>query len=71
MAELESDPTIHGESLNLVVTARGFLKRRQILNVYGTTESAAEKDKVLGIVRRRAGDAYDVEDKTVVLGSPN
>jgi hypothetical protein len=68
MAEFESDPTIHAKSLNLVVGSKGFLKRRKILNVYGTTESAAERDRAMTIVRRQAGDSYDVEDKIVVIG---
>jgi hypothetical protein len=68
MAELESDPLIHAKSLNLVVGSKGFLKRRKTLSVFGTTESAAEKDKAMTIVRRQAGDNYDVEDKIVVVG---
>lgn len=68
MAEFESDPTIHAKSLNLVVGSKGFLKRRKILNVYGTTESAAEKDRAMKIVQRQAGDSYDVENKIVVVG---
>jgi hypothetical protein len=70
MAEFESDPTIHTKSLNLVLTSKGFLKRRKILNVYGTTESAAEKDRAMKIVQRQAGDNYDVADKIVVIGEP-
>ena len=70
MAEFESDPMIHAKSLNLVVGSKGFLKRRKTLNVFGTTESAAEKDRAMEIVRRQAGDAYDVEDKIVVIGEP-
>jgi hypothetical protein len=69
MAEFESDPTINAKSLNLVMTSRGFLKRRRILNVYGTVESATEKDRAMKIVQRQAGDNYDVEDKIVVIGS--
>jgi len=68
MAEFESDPTIHAKSLNLVVASKGFLKRRKILSVYGTTESAAEKDRAMQIVKRQAGDNYDVADKIIVVG---
>lgn len=68
MAELESDPTINAKSLNLVVASSGFLKRRKILNVYGTTESKVEKERAMSIVQRQAGDTYDVEDKIVVIG---
>ena len=68
MAEFESDPTINAKSLNLVVASKGFLKRRKILNIYGTTESAAEKDRAMQIVKRQAGDNYDVADKIVVTG---
>ncbi len=68
MAEFESDPLIHTKSLNLVVASKGFLKKRKILNVYGTTESATEKERAIKIVQRQAGDSYDVEDKVVVIG---
>ena len=70
MAEFESDPLIHTKSLNLVLGSKGFLKRRKILEVLGTTESSAEKDRALKIVQRQAGDGYDVEDKIVVIGEP-
>ena len=68
MAEFESDPTFHAKGLNLVIASKGFLKRRRILNVYGTAESTLEKDRALQIVHRQAGDSYDVEDKVVVIG---
>lgn len=71
MAEFESDPTIDAKSLNLVLTSKGFLKRRKILNVYGTTESENEKEKAMKIVQRQAGDNYDIADKIVVVGEPN
>jgi hypothetical protein len=71
MAELESDPAIDAKSLNLVLTSKGFLKRRKILNVHGTTESAAEKERAMKIVQRQVGDTYDVADKIVVVGEPN
>jgi len=69
MADLESDPIIHAKSLNLVVGSKGFLKRRKTLEVLGTTESTAERDRAMKIVRRQAGDTYDVEDKVVVIGA--
>ena len=68
MAEFESDPLIHAKSLNLIVGSKGFLKRRKTLEVLGTTESAAEKERAIKIVQRQAGDVYDVEDKVVVVG---
>jgi len=70
MAEFESDPMIHAKSLNLVVGSKGFLKRRKTLNVYGTTESATEKERAMKIVQREVGDNYDVADKIVVTGEP-
>ena len=71
MAEFESDPLIHAKSLNLVVASKGFMKKRKILNVYGTTESATEKERAMKIVQRQAGDNYDVADKIVVIGEPS
>jgi len=68
MAELESDPMIQAKSLNLVVGAKGFLKRRKTLDVFGTAESPAEKARAMAIVHRQAGDNYDVADKIVVIG---
>ena len=68
MAEFESDPTIYAKSLNVVASSKGFLKKRRILHIYGTVESAAEKERAMKIVQRQAGDNYDVEDKIVVVG---
>ena len=70
MAELEADPTIKAKSLNLVMTSKGFLKRGKILTVYGTVESANEKDRVMKIVQRQAGDNYVVAEKIVVIKEP-
>jgi hypothetical protein len=67
MAEIESDPTINAKEINLDITSKGFLKRRMIINVNGAVESAAEKDRVMKIVQREAGDNYDVIDKLVVM----
>lgn len=68
MAEFESDPLIHAKSLNLVLSSKGFLSRKRVLNIFGTTESAAEKERAVKIVQRQAGSIYDVEDKIVVIG---
>jgi hypothetical protein len=67
MSEIESDPTIDAKEVNLVMTSKGFLKRRKILNVYGEVQSAAEKKRLLEIVKRQVGSTFDVEDKIVVL----
>ena len=66
MAEIESDPTINAKDISLDMTAKGFLKRRKTLNVHGKVWSAAEKDRVMKIVQREAGDNYDVSDKLAV-----
>ena len=66
MAEIESDPTINAKEVSLDMTSKGFLKRRKTLNVHGTVKSTAEKDRVMKIVQREAGDNYDVTDKLAV-----
>jgi hypothetical protein len=70
MAEFESDPIIQAKTLNLVVASKGFLHRRKTLNIFGTAESEAEKERAIQIVLRQAGDNYDVADKIVVIGEP-
>ena len=67
MSDIEADPTIDAKEVNIVVTFKGFVKRRKILNVYGEVQSMAERDRVLEIVKRHAGDNFDVADKIVVL----
>ncbi len=49
MSEIEADPTIDAKELNLVITSKGFLKRRKTLNVYGEVQSTAERSRVLEI----------------------
>jgi hypothetical protein len=66
MAEIESDPTFNAKDISLDMTSKGFLKRRKTLNVHGTVASTAEKDRLMKIVQREAGDNYDVSDKVVV-----
>jgi hypothetical protein len=66
MAEVESDPTTNAKEICLDITSKGFLKRRKTLNVHGSVKSAAEKDRVMKIVQREAGDNYDVVDKLAV-----
>jgi hypothetical protein len=63
IAEIESDPTINAKGIRLDMTSKGFLKRRKILNVQGTVASTIEKDRVMTIVKREAGDNFDVMDK--------
>lgn len=67
MAEIESDPTIDAKEVNLDLKSKGFLKRRKILTVNGVVKSTAEKNAVMGIVKRQAGDNYDLNDKLVVM----
>ena len=67
MAEIESDPTINAKEINLDMQSKGFLKRRRILNVNGMVESTAERDAIMKLVKRQAGDNYDVVDKMVVM----
>ena len=66
MAEIESDPTIDAKEISLDISAQGFLRRRRLLNVNGMVRSTAEKARIVGIVQRQAGNAYDVTDKLVV-----
>ena len=66
MAEIESDPTLNAKDISLDMTSKGFLKRRKTLNVHGTVGSTAEKDRVMKIVQREAGDNYDISDKLAV-----
>jgi hypothetical protein len=40
--------------------------RRKALNVHGSVKSTAEKDRIMSIVQREAGDNYDVMDKLAV-----
>jgi hypothetical protein len=66
--EIESDPTINAKEVCLDMESKGFLKRRKALNVHGTVAFLAEKDRVMTIVNREAGDNYDVEDRLSVKG---
>jgi hypothetical protein len=66
MAEIEADPTINATEIRLDVTSKGFLMRRKALNVHGSVKSTAEKDRIMSIVQREAGDNYDVMDKLAV-----
>ena len=66
MAEIESDPSINAKEICLDLTSKGFLKRRKTLDIHGTVKSTAEKDRVMKIVQREAGDNYNVGDKLAI-----
>jgi len=66
IAEIESDPTTNAKEISLDVTSKGFLKRRKTLNVRGSVKSTVEKDRVMKIIQREAGDNYDIGDKLAV-----
>ena len=66
LAEIESEPTFNAKDVCLDITSKGFLRRRKSLSVHGSVKSMAEKDRVMKIVQREAGDSYDVVDKLVV-----
>ncbi len=46
--------------------AKGLFNRRQLLDVFGAVRSESEKQAVLRVATRHAGDDYDVEDNVVV-----
>jgi len=66
MSEIESDPGIDAKTISLDVLSQGFLKKRKILKINGMVESAAEKNKILKIVKRQTSDDYDIADKLIV-----
>jgi hypothetical protein len=67
MSEIEADPTIDAKEVNIVITSKGFLKRRKTLNVFAEVQSAAERNRILEIVKKQAGSGINVADKIVVL----
>ena len=67
MSEIESDSTINAREISLDMTSKGFLKKSRTLNINGMVESPAEKGRVVEIVKKHAGDNYQVADRIVVL----
>jgi hypothetical protein len=67
ISEIESDPRIDAREISLDITSKGFLKKRKTLNINGMMESNIEKDRVLEIVKKQAGNNYDVADKLVIV----
>ena len=46
--------------------AKGLFNRRKILNVFGAVHSEPDHQAVLRVVRRHAGDNFDVTDSVAV-----
>jgi hypothetical protein len=66
-SEIESDPRIDAREISFDIRSKGFLKKSRTLKINGMVESAAEKDKVLEIVKKYTGKDYDVADRIVIL----
>lgn len=64
---LESDPSISIKNVNLVLASKGLFKPRRVLSVYGVGRSAAEKEKIIEIVKTEAGIDYEVVDRMLVI----
>jgi len=67
MSEIESDPEINAKEICLDVSSKGLLRKSRTLHVNGMVESGAEKKRVLEIVKKHAGENYEVADRIVVL----
>ena len=66
MSEMESDPEIDTKSISLAVQSQGLFKKRKVLRVNGIVDSCREKDRILQIVRKQAGDRYEIANELVV-----
>ena len=66
MSEIESDPGIDAKSISLAIQSQGLFKKRKILRINGIVDSPKEKDLILQIVRKQAGNRYDIANKLVV-----
>jgi hypothetical protein len=67
MNEIErSDPEFIARDVGIEVAAKGLFERRRRLRVFGVVHSQAEKDIVMKVAQRHAGDSYDVIDELKV-----
>ena len=64
--EIESDPLLKATDIGIEVSAKGFIKRRKAIRVFGAVHSQDAKSMILRIVRRHAGDNFDVMDEIAV-----
>ncbi len=65
MADIESDPEIDAWDIMLEESGRGFTKKKT-LRVSGVVSDGAQKDRLLKLVQRRAGDSYAIMDNLFV-----
>ena len=54
------DPTLTVSGVTLV--EGGQLKKKRVIRVYGSVPSAAQKERILKLVQKRAGNAYVIMD---------
>ncbi len=66
MADIESDATINITDICLDESAKGFFKKRRTLSVHGKVKSVDQKDRIMKLVEKHAGDAYAIVDKLSV-----
>ncbi len=59
-----SDPTISAAGISL--DQGGTMKKKRVLRVFGSVPSAAQKDRILKLVQRRAGNEYLIMDNLFV-----
>ena len=66
MSEIESDPEIDAKSISLAEQSQGLFNKRKILRINGIVDSRGENERILQIVRKHAGNRYDIANRLIV-----
>ena len=64
--DIQDDDSIKSHDIMLEAKAKGFIRRRKSLRIYGTADSQLAKDKVTRIAEHHVGDNFDVINELVV-----
>ena len=68
MADLEHEPLVDAAKVGVEIRkGKGLFNRRQVIHLFGTVASDEARDRAVRIVRKQAGDSYDVSDEALKI----
>ena len=63
MDDIASDPLINATDIGVQATKKKLFVKRQTISVFGVVRSEDQREKVIRIVERHAGDRFDVSSE--------
>jgi len=66
LADIAADAALSVRDIRLDLGRKRFLQNKKVLMVHGTVTTGAQKDRLLKLAQRRAGEDYEIMDHLLV-----